>query len=46
MKSNFNTVHYLIALLKAYGLKNIVSSPGTQNSFFNASVQEDKDFNR
>lgn len=44
MKSNFNTVHYLIALLKAYGLKNIVSSPGMQNSFFNATVQEDKDF--
>ena len=44
MKDNFNTVHYLIALLKAYGIKNIVSSPGTQNSFFNATVQEDKDF--
>lgn len=44
MKGNFNTVHYLIALLKAYGLKNIVSSPGMQNSFFNSSVQEDKDF--
>lgn len=44
MKNKFNTVHYLISLLKAYGLKNIVSSPGMQNSFFNASVQEDKDF--
>lgn len=44
MKSNFNTVHYLIALLKAFGVKNIVSSPGMQNSFFNATVQEDKDF--
>lgn len=44
MKNNFNTVHYLIALLKAYGIKNIVSSPGIQNSFFNATVQNDKDF--
>lgn len=44
MKNDFNTVHYLIALLKAYGLKNIISSPGTQNSFFNATVQEDNDF--
>ena len=44
MKNNFNTVHYLISLLKAYGIKNIVSSPGMQNSFFNATVQEDTDF--
>ena len=44
MKNNFNTVHYLIALLKAYGLEDIVSSPGMQNSFFNATVQVDRDF--
>ncbi len=44
MKNNFNTVHYLIALLKAYGINNIVSSPGMQNSFFNATVQDDTDF--
>lgn len=44
MSNDFNTVHYLIALLKAYGIKNIVSSPGTQNSFFNATVQNDNDF--
>ena len=30
--SKHNTLHYLIALLKAYGIKNIVASPGTQNS--------------
>lgn len=44
MKNDFNTVHYLIALLKAYGLKSIISSPGMQNSFFNATVQGDDDF--
>lgn len=42
--SKHNTLHYLIALLKAYGIKNIVASPGTQNSTFNFFVQEDSDF--
>ena len=42
--SKHNTLHYVIALLKAYGIKNIVASPGTQNSSFNFFVQEDSDF--
>ena len=45
MKNDFSTVHYLIALLKAYGVKNIVSSPGIQNAVFNAIVQDDEYFN-
>lgn len=43
--ASHKTVHYLIALLKAYGINSIVASPGTQNSTFNFLVQEDKDFN-
>lgn len=42
--ASHKTVHYLIALLKAYGINSIVASPGTQNSTFNLLVQEDKDF--
>lgn len=38
------TTQYLIAILKAYGIKHIVSSPGTQNAGFNLSIQDDKDF--
>ena len=38
------TTQYLIAMLKAYGIKHIVSSPGTQNAGFNLSIQDDKDF--
>lgn len=45
MKKEFKTVHYLVALLKKYGINNIVASPGTQNSIFNAIVQEDNFFN-
>lgn len=40
----YSTLHYLIALLKAYQIKDIVASPGTQNARFNYFVQEDKDF--
>ncbi len=36
-----NTVLYLTAMLKAYGIDKIVSCPGTQNSNFNSIVQED-----
>lgn len=41
----YNTTQYIIALLKAYGIKNIVASPGTQNAYFNALVQDDSFFN-
>ncbi|MCM1338114.1 MAG: thiamine pyrophosphate-binding protein [Muribaculaceae bacterium] len=44
MANAYNTVHYIIAMLKAYGISNIVSSPGTQNSYFNSIVQEDEFF--
>ena len=42
---NFKTVHYLIAMLKAYGIHNIISSPGCQNAMFNLIVQDDDYFN-
>lgn len=45
MNNSYNTLHYVISLLKAYNIKNIVASPGTQNSTFNYLVQEDEDFN-
>lgn len=38
------TTQYLIAILKSYGIKHIVSSPGMQNAGFNLSVQNDEDF--
>ena len=40
----YNSLHYLIAMLKAYGINTIVASPGTQNSCFNYLVQEDNYF--
>jgi len=43
--AKYNTFHYVISLLKAYGITDIVASPGTQNSTFNYLVQEDSDFN-
>lgn len=43
-KYNYTTVHYVIAMLKAYGIKNIVTSPGTQNAGFNMIVQQDPFF--
>lgn len=44
MYCNDKTILYLIAMLKAYGIRHIVASPGTQNGLFNASVQEDEFF--
>lgn len=44
MPTKYNTLHYMIAELKAYGIKHIVASPGTQNSTFNTFVQADPDF--
>lgn len=44
-KNVYNTIHYIIAMLKAYKIKNIIASPGTQNSYFNSLVQQDSDFN-
>lgn len=41
---DFNTVHYLTAMLKAYGIRYVVSSPGTQNSLFNSIIQNDEFF--
>lgn len=38
-------VQILIALLKAYNIKQIIASPGTTNSSFVASVQFDRFFN-
>ena len=40
----YNNIHYIIALLKQYGINTIVASPGTQNSYFNYLVQEDSFF--
>lgn len=42
--NNYNTLHYLIALLKAYQISDIVASPGMQNARFNSLIQDDKDF--
>lgn len=45
MNNKYNTLHYLIGMLKKYEIKNIVSSPGAQNSGFNGMVQADDYFN-
>lgn len=42
---NYNTIHYVIAMLKKYGIRNIVTSPGTQNAGFAMLVQDDDFFN-
>ncbi len=42
--TEYDTVHYVVAMLKKYGIKYIVASPGTQNSFFNTLVQSDNFF--
>lgn len=42
--TKFNTVHYMVAMLKAYEIRNIVISPGTQNSLFISIVQNDDFF--
>ncbi len=43
-KNKYTTVHYVITMLKAYGIKNIVTSPGTQNAGFNIIAQQDDFF--
>ena len=45
MYTNDKATQIVIALFKAYGIKNIVISPGTRNRGFSASVQNDKFFN-
>ena len=41
---NKSSLHYLIAILKAYEINTVVASPGTQNSCFNYLVQNDSHF--
>ena len=43
-KKSFTTIHYLISMLKAYGIKEIVASPGIQNACFNLITQKDNFF--
>ena len=45
-EAKYNTLEYLIAMLKEYGIKNIVASPGTKNANFNYIIQEDEFFNK
>ncbi len=40
----YRTVNYVIKMLKQYNIKNIISSPGCQNSLFNLLVQQDDFF--
>ena len=40
----YNTLQYIIAMLKAYKINTVVASPGTRNSCFNYMVQEDSFF--
>jgi 2-succinyl-5-enolpyruvyl-6-hydroxy-3-cyclohexene-1-carboxylate synthase len=44
MYSDDKLVQYLLAGLKAYGIRDIIASPGMQNSAFNASAQDDPYF--
>lgn len=44
MYTNDRTTQMVVAMLKAYGIRDIVISPGTRNCGFAASVQNDKDF--
>lgn len=41
--SKYNTAHYTVAMLKAYGLKYAIGSPGTKNSNLNFILQENND---
>lgn len=43
--TKFDTIQYLVAMLKKYGINNIIASPGRQNANFNYIVQEDPYFN-
>lgn len=45
MDKKFTTLHYLIAMLKAYEICDIVANPGTRNAIFYSMIQEDQDFN-
>lgn len=42
--ANFTTAHYILAMLKAYGIRHIVTSPGTQCAAFNLLAQQDNFF--
>lgn len=42
--SMFDPVHYVIGMLKLYGIKYLVASPGTQNANFNYFLQKDNFF--
>ena len=44
MYTNEKNVLILISLLKAYGIKRIIVSPGTTNFTFVGSIQNDTDF--
>nr|QIM10668.1 2-succinyl-5-enolpyruvyl-6-hydroxy-3-cyclohexene- 1-carboxylate synthase [uncultured Alphaproteobacteria bacterium] len=45
MYTNDKATQIVIALFKAYGIKDIIISPGTRNRGFSASVQNDNFFN-
>lgn len=45
MYTNDKATQIVIALFKAYGIKDVVISPGTRNRGFSASVQNDAFFN-
>lgn len=44
MNSKYTTHHYLISILKSYGINKIIASPGAQNARFNSILQEDDFF--
>ncbi len=44
MYTDEKTTQIVIAMLKAYGIKNVVASPGTRNCGFVASIQTDAFF--
>lgn len=41
---NFTPLHYLLVLLRAYAVRQVVASPGIQNAFFNLLCQQSNDF--
>ena len=43
-KDVYQSLHYVIAMLKEFNIKYVVASPGSQNAFFNLFVQKDKSF--
>ena len=42
---DYDPIHFLIAILKLYGINQIIASPGTQNANFNYILQKDSFFN-